>query len=167
MDVECLIPTVKTGDKSVMVWGCFTRFGVGPLVRLEGRLAATDYIQVLEEHLIPFLTSLNDKKRFTFQEDNAPIHTAKKTKGWKDENSIPCLPWPAQSPDLNPIEHLWDELERRLRGRTIPPKNENELFKFLHEEWKIIPRNILEKLVDSMPNRIQEVCKVKGNPTRY
>jgi len=50
MDIDCLIPTVKTGDKSVMVWGCFTRFGVGPLVRLEGRLAAKDYVQVLEKH---------------------------------------------------------------------------------------------------------------------
>ena len=134
---------------------------------MEGRLAAKDYIQVLEKHLIPFLESLDDEKTFTFQEDNAPIHTAKKTVEWKNENGILCLPWPAQSPDLNPIEHLWDELERRLRRRAIPPKNEGELFNFLQEEWNKIPIDVLEKLIDSMPNRIQEVCKVKGYPTRY
>jgi len=167
MDVDCLIPTFKSGEKSVMVWGCFTRFGVGPLVRLQGRLAAVDYVKVLETHLVPFLESLDDKERFTFQEDNAPIHTAKKTARWQRENGIPCLPWTAQSPDLNPIEHLWDELERRLRARKVPPKNEDELYEFLLEEWKKIPISVLEKLVDSMPKRVEEVCNAKGNPTRY
>jgi hypothetical protein len=132
-DNNCLVPTFKSTQKSVMIWGCFTRFGVGPLVRLEGRLKAVDYIKVLETHLVPFIKSL-DKKNYLFQEDNAPIHTAKKTTKWKHDNLIPCLPWPAQSPDLNPIEHLWDELEHRVRKRNILSKNENELFSFLVEE---------------------------------
>jgi hypothetical protein len=166
MDVDCLIPTFKSGNKSVMIWGCFTCFGVGPLVQLEGRLAATDYIHVLETHLVPFLESLNNKA-FIFQDDNAPIHTAKKTAKWKLDNGIPCLPWPAQSPDINPIEHLWDELERRLRARSVMPNNEEKLFEFLQEEWKQISTAVLEKLVDSMPNRIQEVRKANGYPTRY
>ena len=149
-----------------MIWGCFTHFGVGPLVRLEGRIAAIDYIHVLETHLIPFLTSLGEEA-FIFQEDNAPIHTTKKTIQWKHDNSITCLPWPSQSPDLNPIEHLWDELEYRVHRRSILPKNENELYNFLLEEWQKIPTSTLEKLVDSMPSRVQAVCNANGYPTSY
>src|SRR4051794_9978216 len=74
IDIDCLVSTYKSGQKSVMVWGCFTRFGVGPLVRLEGRLAAKDYINLLEMHLMPFLETLSEET-FTFQYDNAPIHT--------------------------------------------------------------------------------------------
>src|SRR5215212_4099736 len=103
-----------------MVWGCFTRFGVGPLVRLEGQLAAKDYINHLEIHLMPFLETLSEDT-FTFQDDNAPIHTAKKTTKWELDSNIPCLPWPPQSPDINPIERLWDELERRIHRRRILP----------------------------------------------
>ena len=78
MDIECLIPTFKSGQKSVMIWGCFTLFGVGPLVRLKGRQAAKDYVEVLRNHLVPYIASLKHKRRYIFQEDNAPIHTAKK-----------------------------------------------------------------------------------------
>ena len=92
---------------------------------------------------------------------------AKKTAKWKLDNGIPCLPWPAQSPDINPIEHLWDELERRLRAHSVMPNNEEKLFEFLQEEWKQISTVVLEKLVDSMPNRIQEVHKANRYPTRY
>ena len=165
-DDNCLVPTFKSTQKSVMVWGCFTRFGVGPLVRLEGRIKAVDYIKVLETYLVPFIKSL-DGETHIFQEDNAPVHTAKITTKWKLNNSIPSLPWPAQSPDLNPIEHLWDELERRVRGHNILSKNEDELFSFLVEEWEKIPLNVLEKLVDSMPSRVQAVCNGNGYPTSY
>jgi transposase len=167
MDVKCLAPTIKGGDKSVMVWGCFTRFSVGPLVRLEGRLSAKDYIQVLEKNLIPYLAGLEDKGAFIFQDDNAPIHSAEKTKRWLAKKRIPCLPWPAQSPDLNPMEHLWDELDRRIRKQRKQPKTPDVLFNFLQVEWKRIPDGVLDRLVDSMPDRCNLVCEARGYPTRY
>ncbi|CAM2719031.1 unnamed protein product [Rotaria socialis] len=75
------------------------------------------------------------------------------------------LKWPPQSPDLNPIEHIWDELERRLKPHS--PKNKNELWNIMQKEWNGIGREVTSKLVDSMPNRLQEVMKHHGGPTRY
>ena len=81
---------------------------------------------------------------------------------FKQDNDILSLPWPPQSPDLNPIENLWDELERRVRKRENIPRNKNDLFAALEEEWYQIDTEILEKLVDSMPRRIDAVKKSKG-----
>ena len=77
-----------------------------------------------------------------FQDDNAPIHTAKDVKQWILENKIKILPnWPSQSPDLNPIEHLWSELERRIRNRLQIIKNIRELEIALQDKWGKISKN--------------------------
>jgi len=70
-----------------------------------------------------------------FQDDNAPCHASKQTKGWKEAKLIRMLPWPAQSPDLNPIENLWNELETRIRKHKPMPKNKADFFAALKEEW--------------------------------
>ncbi len=164
---NCLIPTFKSGQESVMIWGCFTKNELGPLVRLEGRVTANIYIEMLENYLIPFINDLENKYDYTFQEDNAPIHTAKIAKKWKSDNNIKSLPWPAQSPDLNPIENLWDELERQVRNHKPLPKNPNDLWEILQEEWLKLDINKYKNLVDSMPRRIEAVIINKGNPTKY
>jgi transposase len=166
-DPRCLIPTFKSGQESVMIWGCFTKDKLGPLVRLEGRITANIYIEMLKDYLLPFINGLEDKNDYTFQEDNAPIHTAKVAKKWKNDNNIKSLPWPAQSPDLNPIENLWDELERRVRKHSPLPKNPNNLWEILQEEWLNLNEDICKNLVDSMPRRIAAVIDNRGNPTKY
>ena len=166
-DVDCLIPTVKSGNAGVMVWGCFTRNMIGPLIIVEGRLNAESYKNLLESHLLPFYESLNGDLPYFFQDDNAPCHRAHSVASWKEENMINCLLWPAQSPDLNPIEHLWDVLERQVRARNPHPKNKDELALALTEEWLNIDQTILENLVDSMPRRVDAVIKSRGYPTKY
>ena len=82
---------------------------------------------MLENYLIPFINDLENKDDYTFQEDNASIHTAKIAKKQKSDNNIKSIPWPAQSSDLNPIENLWDGLERQVRNHKLLPKNPNDL----------------------------------------
>ena len=150
-----------------MVWGCFTADGLGPLIRINGRQKSSDYVDLLETHLLPFLDILDPDLEYTFQDDSAPIHRARVVSNWFEENQVDHLPWPAQSPDLNPIEHLWDELERRVRRRIPLPTSEAELFSFLEEEWYNLDESVYQNLINSMPNRILAVKKARGNPTKY
>ncbi|GBB83298.1 hypothetical protein RclHR1_10020002 [Rhizophagus clarus] len=166
-DVDCLIPTVKSGQQGVMVWGCFAKHYLGPLVKLEGKVTGAVYVDILKNYLLPFLDELDDQENFLFQEDNAPIHTAKIVKSWKKENGVNSIPWPAQSPDLNPIENLWDELERWVRAHIPLPKNKEHLWEILQEEWLNIDANKYQNLVNSMPHRIVAVIESKGYPTKY
>lgn len=166
-DVDCLVPTVKSNTEGVMVWGCFVKNKLGPLVILEGRITGEVYQELLENHLMPFLDDLGDDTIFVFQDDNAPVHRANSVLTWKEENLISSLPWPAQSPDLNPIEHLWDHLGRKVQKHKPQPKNRRELIAVLEEEWVKIEENVLEKLVNSMPKRVKDVISSKGYPTKY
>ena len=75
-------------NPSIMVWSCFTKNKLGPLVRFEGKITTSIYIEMLRTHLIPFVNSLENKDKYIFQEDNAPIHTAKIAKKWKEDNNI-------------------------------------------------------------------------------
>ena len=167
--VDCVVPTVKHGGGGVMVWACFTWNELGPLIRLEGKINSQRYIEeVLQNATIPFIKSLRPKKAvYIFQHDNAPIHTSHMTRQFLEQSEIRVLDWPGQSPDLNPIEHLWDELGRRVHRRMPPPKNERELMNFLQTEWNLIPREYYRNLIKSMNNRIEAVNAANGNVTPY
>lgn len=166
-DINCLIPTVKSGNQGIMVWGCFTKNKIGPLIQVSGRITGSVYINILNNNLLPFIDELGTNLNYIFQDDNAPVHRAKVVKEWIEENEITNILWPAQSPDLNPIEHLWDVLERKVRKHKPHPKNLNELMVILEEKWYEIEPEILENLVESMPRRIQAVIDSNGNPTKY
>lgn len=164
-DPKCTVPTVKHSGGGVMVWGCFARNGVGVLCFIEGIMDRFRYREILQENLMKSVEKLGLEKKFVFQHDNDPKHTAGVVKDWLNEKKIETLKWPAFSPDLNPIEHMWDELERRMKKHN--PSNKEELKEMLLKEWNSIGLDVTEKLVDSVPSRLYECVRAHGYPTRY
>lgn len=153
------LPTVKHGGGNIMVWGCFSRDIIGPLYRIDGVMDQTLYKNIITNVMLPHAKE-KMPRGWIFQQDNDPKHTAKTVKNAFTAKKIRVLEWPSQSPDLNPIEHLWEHLDRQVSGRK--PKNKDELFSLLESAWKEISIDVLINLVDSMPDRCKAVLKSKG-----
>jgi hypothetical protein len=164
-DPKCTVPTMKHVDGSVMVWGCFTKKRVGKLCILDRTMDRFYYRQILDENMLSSVEQMGLGSNFTFMHDNDPKHTSAMVKDWLRDNGIQVMQWPSSSPDLNPMEHLWDVLEDRVKKHDS--KNKAELAQHLIEEWNKIDLSVLEKLVNSAPSRLHESIKMKGYATRY
>lgn len=160
-----MVPTVKHGGGGVMVWGCMGASGVGNLVFIDGIMDHQYYINLLKENLKPSAEILGVSSDFHYYQDNDPKHMALNTRLWMLYNCPNVIKPPAQSPDLNPIEHLWACLEQNIRKRNF--RNKNQLKAILLEEWHKIDQNYILDLVKSMPKRLKAVIKQKGRATKY
>ncbi len=160
----CLKSSVKF-PQSVMIWAAMSSAGVGPLCFLKSTVNAAIYQEILEHFMLPSADKLYGDAYFIFQQDLAPAHTAKGTKSWFNDHGVTVLDWPANSPDLNPIENLWGIVKRKMRDTR--PNNADDLKATVKETWASIPPQQCHKLITPMPRRIEAVIKAKGAPTKY
>jgi transposase len=165
MDCRNLCPTVKHGGGNVLVWGCMSATGVGNLVFIDGIMDQHMYLNILRNNLHESAEKLNIGNSFIFQQDNDPKHTAKKVKEWLLYRVPKQLNTPPQSPDMNPIEHLWDEIGRRLK--KYQTRNKDQLKNAITEVWNSIDSAVTIRLVESMDKRMHEVIRAKGGPTDH
>ena len=155
----------RYGGGSVMVWGAI-RFGwKSRLVVVDGNLTAQRYIdEILRNDVTPhFANNPND----IFMQDNARPHAARLTQQYLQVNNVNTLPWPPYSPDMNPIEHLWDHLDRRIRKRQLPPATLAQMRQAIVEEWNAYPQHRINRLVMSMQRRLRSMIASRGGHTRY
>ena len=102
-----------------------------------------------------------------FQHDNATPHSARITKQFLQQHNINVLDWPSKSPDLSPIENLWDFLGRRVRARPNPPQTVAQLSNALTQEWRAIPQHYVRRLFNSMRRRLTACINAAGGHTGY
>ncbi|KAI4904306.1 hypothetical protein NFI96_001700 [Prochilodus magdalenae] len=114
--------------------------------------------EVLEHLMLPAADQLYGDADFIFQQ--APAHSAKATSTWFKDHGIPVLNWPANSPDLNPIENLWGIVKRKMQYAR--PNNAEELKATVRATWALITPEQCHRLIDSMPRRISAVVQAKG-----
>ena len=148
-----------------MVWGCMSARGVGKLCFLKKTVNAAVYRDVLETFLIPTIEEQFGEEDIIFQQDLAPAHAAKSTKDWFAEKQLEVLAWPANSPDLNVIENLWAIVKRKIRVRK--PTTLDQLKQNIASAWEAVSAETCDKLVKSMPRRLQAVIQAKGAATKY
>lgn len=160
-----LLPTVKFGGGSVMLWGCVASAGTGNLVKVEGRMDSTQYQQILDNNVQESVTKLKLRRSWVFQQDNDPKHCSKSTKAFMQRNNYNVLEWPSQSPDLNIIENLWGDLKRAVHARH--PSNLTELEMYCKEEWSKLPQSRIQTLIRGYKKRLEAVIFAKGGSTKY
>lgn len=160
-----LRPRVKH-PQSLMIWGCFCSKGTGRLYFCDGKMNSDDYINVLESKLVPTAQHFFKGEPYVFQDDSAPIHRSQKTRKWIAEHNIEALPWPSNSPDLNPIENIWKILKNKVGQKR--PTNAKQLKKSIVEVWRNeISSELCQSLVSSMNRRCNDVIKNNGGHTKY
>ncbi|UYV63365.1 hypothetical protein LAZ67_2003861 [Cordylochernes scorpioides] len=148
-------PTVR--QRGIMVWGAIAYDSRSPLLRIQGTMTAQRYVDdVLRPVTLPYLQVVPNA---LYQQDNARPHTARISQ--QALQDVQMLPWPPYSPELSPIEHVWDIIRRRLHA--LPqPRSEDELWQMVEREWRAIPQDAIRTLIDSLPRRVAACIAVRG-----
>ncbi|GFV29282.1 transposable element Tcb2 transposase [Trichonephila clavipes] len=148
-------PMCQNWRWGVLVYGGISTDGLTDLYIIrDGPLTARRYRdEILRPIVVPYAAAIRDD--FILMDDNCRSHRANLVEDFIFEEGIVRMEWPACSPDMNPIEHVWDALGRRVAGHQPPPQTLQELERALLEEWDRIPQLVINSLFDSMPQSAQ------------
>ena len=125
------------------------------------------YISMLNSRLLPQIRNWFEQEPCIFQQDSAPCHTAKAVYAWFKTNKIKVLKWPGNSPDMNPIESMWNQLKDEIHN--VPITTKVQLIERLIQVWFHSPkiRKMCQDLIKGMPKRVEALKNAKGGQTKY
>ena len=151
-----------------MVWGSISGGGVGDLVKIGGIMDKKVYHNILVRHAVPSGRRLTDGN-FVFQQDNDPKHSSNYCRNYlrrkEAAGALTVMNWPSQSSDLNPIEQIWELIDRKLDKSHV--KTKETLWLEVKRCWESITVEVLKKYIETMPERCRAIIKVKGGHTKY
>ncbi|GFW65577.1 transposable element Tcb2 transposase [Trichonephila clavipes] len=162
-----IIERDRYGGRGVLVWGGIMLGSRTDLHIFDaGSVNGTRYCN---EILLPYVRLFRGAMglQFLFMDDNAPCHRTVAAEQLLESEDIERMNWPARSPDLNPIEHVWDFLGRRLAAGTLPPVTIRELRLALQDEWAAMPQQLIDTLILSMGRRCETCLEVRGDHIPY
>lgn len=167
-------PTAKFGGGSLSLWAAISHQGVLSYTVFENDLTSKTYIKILKTKLLKNAAKLFAEEHWYLMHDDDPAHTATATKDFVNDEGqsrgFSVLEWPTSSPDLNPIENFWHMLKEHLarRGRA---KSLDELNEWIDDAMAYFnapeQEHYFQKLFESMPDRLRQVCKLRGGITMY
>ena len=151
-----------------MVWGAFTGFDKSPLVFLpQGERTAIAFVKHVYDSVLSGFYFMHDASHeLLLMEDGAPVHRGKLPELWRQAHGIQKLQWPANSPDLNPIENLWKIMKDKVRYYK-KPSNKEEMSALIQVIWDDVSLEQLQRLIQTMPKRMQAVISARGGSTRW
>ncbi len=153
-----VVDRVAHGGGGVMVWaGVYVMDNEHRCILLRYR------DEILRPIVMPFIHN----HHLMLQHDNARPHVARICTQFLEAENIPVLAWPAYSPDMSPIEHVWDALDRRIRQRVPVPANIQQLRTAIEEDWTNIPQATINNLINSIWRRCVALHEANGGHTRY
>ncbi|MEW8548408.1 MAG: transposase [Candidatus Thiodiazotropha sp.] len=163
-----IVGTTAFGGGSITVWACFSYRCKLDMYVLNGTLTGVSYRDnILRDIVVPHFDNHRLADRPIFMDDNARPHRAAIVRQYLQQEAVDVLPWPALSPDMNPIEHVWDQIKRKLDQRNPACRNLNELRAAVLQEWNLYPQNKLQRLVQGMRRRVNELLQQRGSYTKY
>lgn len=149
-----------------MFWGGIVFNRRTPLIPINQNMTSQVYIEsVIRPIIYPLRDELGDN--FIFMDDNARPHRARTVQEVLEQGDITRLDWPANTPDMNPIENMWDFVSRAIHKRMNPPQNAEELAAAAVEEWNNIPQEIINRLIVSMHRRVNMLLINRGGHSDY
>jgi len=148
----------------MMFWGAISTREKAPLIAVVGTMNTERYIELLRDKFFAWVTA-NRVEMSVFQQDNASCHVSKRAKQFFADHDVGLLEWPANSPDLNPIENIWGILKESVRKRN--PQTKEDLEQFAQEEWVRIPQKTIKKTIMSVPKRCDQIISREGEKCDY
>lgn len=160
---NCLCPTMKSGNTSAHFWGAIRWNGIASFRFLPlGTMNGERYVNTLQENLLPILNN-----NHIFQHDNAPCHKSAPVRQWLANNNVNVMIWPAQSPDLSPIENIWGIMKQKFYKLTLPDRRRITIAAAFENIWNNISVQDVRSCIRSMRRRCQQVIEKHGYPLKY